>query len=109
MANKNFYIEADSVRNIWYQFSAPETAYPDAVGIALGVSATLPAGATATRRGTFANYKIVRVRIQLENKKSLYRLCDMDMLPTAISDLPTASAFDSTIDRVVPARRNYTY
>lgn len=109
MANKNFYIKVDDARNIWYEFSAPEAAYPDAVGIALGVSATLPTGGTATRRGTFANYAIVRVRIKLANKKYKTRLCDMDMLATAIQDLPTATAFGSTITRVVPVRRNHSF
>jgi hypothetical protein len=106
MSRKNWYIEADSARNIWYEFSAPEDAYPDAVGIALGVSATLPTGARATRRGTYANYKIKRVAIVLEDGTRKIRLCDMDMLPTAINDLPTAEAFGSTVARVIPVRRN---
>lgn len=106
MANQSWYIKVDDTRNIWYEFSAPETAYPEAVGIALGVSTTLPSGATATRRGTFANYPIVRVRLKLANGTYRTRLCDMELLSTAIQDLPTTTAFGSTIMRVTPARRN---
>jgi hypothetical protein len=106
MARKNWYIEVDSDDNVWYQFSAPEEAYPEAIGIGLGVSATLPAGARATRRGTYAHHKIMRVAIVLENGDRKIRLCDMDMLGTAINDLPSAAAFGSTIARVVPVRRN---
>lgn len=108
MANQNWYIKVDDTKDIWYEFSAPTTAYPEAVGIALGVSATLPAGASATRRGTFANYPIVRVRLVTADKESRTRLCDMEMLATAITDLPTSEAFGSTITRVVPVRRNYS-
>jgi hypothetical protein len=106
MARKKFYIKVDDTRNLWYQFNAPETAYPDAVGIALGVSATLPAGGRVTTRGTFAHYPIVRVRIKLEDSSSRVRLCDLEMLQTAIEDLPTAAAFNSTVTEVKPVRRN---
>ncbi|MBE9012662.1 hypothetical protein IQ250_20895 [Pseudanabaenaceae cyanobacterium LEGE 13415] len=106
MAKKSWYIKVNDAQNIWYEFTADENAYPEALGIALGVSTVLPTGGVPTRRGTFANYPIVRVRIKLQNGESRTRLCDMDMLQTAMTDLIGTALFGSTVKDVLPVRRN---
>lgn len=107
MAEKQrFFVNIGGQR--WCTFHAPVTAYTDAMGIALGVGVTLPDGHRATSIGTFADYGIVQVRLKLSTGKTIIRLCDADMLASAIADLPGAvyPPAGATILEVAPVRKN---
>jgi hypothetical protein len=92
-----------------YQFNGGPLDYPAAMAAALGVSVdVVPNNYVPTTIGTYADYPIVRLRLTLDNGKSITRLCDADFVATAMSTLPglniTTRRFTGDIVKVAPAR-----
>lgn len=99
-----FYVNVPSQG--WYKFGAPLAAYPENVGTVLGINSSKPTTGGTTLKGNHTDYPIMRVRINLENGKSLVRFCDINQYSEALTDLEGVVAFGSKIRDVVPVRED---
>ena len=98
-----FYVNVPSLG--WYKFGAPLAAYPETVGTVLGINSSVPTTGRILK-GNHTDYTIMRVRINLENGKSLVRFCDILNYTDALTDLRGVVAFGSKIRDVMPVRED---
>lgn len=96
-----FYVESPGKG--WYKFGAPLAAYPEDVGTVLGINSDVPLTGRILK-GNHADHMIMRVRINLENGKSLVRFCSLSQYSDALTDLRGMTAFGSKIRDVLPVR-----